>query len=72
MKNICQEIKKFMMHPTVHTLVLALTAMYLMFGVLNAGFILVQVLASLVDFFFNHLSTDWNIIHIGDWRVVFG
>jgi membrane-bound ClpP family serine protease len=71
MKNICQEIKKFMMHPTVHTLILALTAMYLMFGVLNAGFILVQVLASLVDFFFNHLSTHGDIIHIGDWRIIF-
>jgi membrane-bound ClpP family serine protease len=62
MKDIFKQVKKFMMHPTVHTLILALTAMYLMFGVLNAGFILVQVLASLVDFFFHHLPTDWNVI----------
>jgi len=61
-----------MMHPTVHTLVLALTAMYLMFGVLNAGFILVQVLASLVDFFLNHLPTDWNIVNVWDRGIVFG
>jgi len=72
MKDIFKELKKFMMHPTVHTLVLALTAMYLMFGVLNAGFILVQVLASLVDFFLNHLPTDWNIVNVWDRGIVFG
>jgi membrane-bound ClpP family serine protease len=72
MKDIFKKLKKFMMHPTVHTLVLALTAMYLMFGVLNAGFILVQVLASLVDFFLNHLPTDWNIVNVWDRGIVFG
>jgi len=58
MKNICQEIKKFMMHPTLHSLIIALTALYLMFGVLNAGFILVQVLYSIGSFFAenNHLT----------------
>lgn len=72
MKDIFKELKKFMMHPTVHTLVLALTAMYLMFGVLNAGFILVQVLASLVDSFLNHLPTDRNIVNVWDRGIVFG
>jgi membrane-bound ClpP family serine protease len=62
MKNILKEIKKFMMHPTLHSLVLALTAMYLIFGVLNAGFIMISVLANLVDFLFQHLPTDWSII----------
>lgn len=51
MKNIWKDIKKFMMHPTLHSLVLALTAIYLMFGVMNAGFILVQVLYSIGSFF---------------------
>jgi membrane-bound ClpP family serine protease len=51
MKNICDNLKKFIMHPTLHSLVLALTAIYLMFGVMNAGFILVQVLYSIGSFF---------------------
>lgn len=72
MKDIFKEVKKFMMHPTVHTLVLALTAMYLMFGVLNAGFILVQVLASLVDFFFHHLPAHGNVVHVWNGGIVFG
>jgi membrane-bound ClpP family serine protease len=62
MKDIFKELKKFMMHPTLHTLIVALTAMYLMFGVLNAGFIMVGVLANLVDFFWNHLPSDWSVI----------
>jgi hypothetical protein len=58
MKNIWKDIKKFMMHPTLHSLVLALTAIYLMFGVMNAGFILVQVLYSIGSFFVenNHIT----------------
>jgi len=51
MKNICQKIKKLLMNPTLHSLIMALTAMYLLFGVLNAGFILVQVLYSIGSFF---------------------
>jgi membrane-bound ClpP family serine protease len=73
MKNILKEIKKFMMHPTVHSLILALTAMYLLFGVLNAGFIMVQVLANLVDFFYHHLSsTNGSVIYIWNRAIVFG
>ena len=71
MKDIFKELKKFMMHPTVHTLVLALTAMYLLFGVLNAGFIMVQVFASLVDFLFHHLSTDGDVIHMWYRGIIF-
>jgi membrane-bound ClpP family serine protease len=58
MKNICNNLKKFMMNPTLHSLVLALTAIYLMFGVMNAGFILVQVLYSIGLFFVenNHIT----------------
>jgi len=51
MKNICQKIKKLLMNPALHSLIMALTAMYLLFGVLNAGFILVQVLYSIGSFF---------------------
>jgi hypothetical protein len=71
MKDIFKEIKKFMMHPTLHSLIIALTALYLMFGVLNAGFIMVQVLASIVDFFFNHSSTHGDVIHMWLGRIVF-
>jgi hypothetical protein len=71
MKDIFKELKKFMMHPTVHTLVLALTAMYLLFGVLNAGLIMVQVFASLVDFLLHHLSTDGGVIHMWLGGIVF-
>jgi membrane-bound ClpP family serine protease len=71
MKNICNSLKKLMMHPTLHSLVLALTALYLMFGVLNAGFIMVQVLASIVDFFFHNSSTHGDIIHMWLGRIVF-
>jgi len=39
------------MNPALHSLIMALTAMYLLFGVLNAGFILVQVLYSIGSFF---------------------
>ena len=72
MKDIFKEVKKFIMHPTVHSLILALTAMYLLFGVLNAGFIMVQVLVSIVDFFFNHSSTNGSIIYIWNRAIVFG
>lgn len=71
MKNIYEKIKYFLLHPTVHSLIVALTAMYLLFGVLNAGFILVQVLASLADFFFNNLPTNWNIVNVWDRGIVF-
>ena len=71
MKYIFKEVKKFMMHPTLHSLIVALTAMYLLFGVLNAGFIMVNVLASLVDFFFHHLPTDWSIVYIWNRAIVF-
>jgi len=71
MKNICDNLKKFIMHPTLHSLILALTALYLMFGVLNAGFIMVQVFASLVDFLLHHLSTDWDVVHMWLGRIVF-
>ena len=72
MTRIYENIKKFIKSPALHGLLVALTAMYLMFGVLNAGFILVQVLASLVDFFLNHLPTDWNIVNVWDRGIVFG
>lgn len=62
MKELCKILKDVMLHPTFHSLAVAATAMYLIFGVLNAGFILIQVLASLADFFLNHLPTDWNIV----------
>ena len=71
MKNICDNLKKFIMHPTLHSLVLALTALYLMFGVLNAGLIMVQVFASLVDFLLHHLSTDWDVVHMWLGRIIF-
>jgi hypothetical protein len=72
MKDIFKEVKKFMMHPTLHSLIVALTAMYLIFGVLNAGFIMVQVLASLADFFFHHLPSHWDVVHIWNRAIVFG
>jgi membrane-bound ClpP family serine protease len=70
MKNICDKLKKLMMNSTLHSLVLALTALYLMFGVMNAGFIMVQVVASMVDFFFNHSSTHGDIIHMWNRTVI--
>jgi len=51
MKDIIKSIKELLLHPTFHSLVVAVTAIYLMFGVLNAGFILVQVLYSIGSFF---------------------
>jgi len=72
MKDIFKEVKKFIMHPTVHSLILALTAMYLLFGVLNAGFIMVQVLVNIIDFFFNHSSTNGSVIYIWNRAIVFG
>jgi len=71
MKNICQEIKKFMMHPTLHSLILALTTIYLIFGVMNAGLIMVSVLVNIVDFFFNHSSTHGDIIQLWNRAVIF-
>jgi hypothetical protein len=58
MKDIIKSIKELLFHPTFHSLVVAVTAIYLMFGVLNAGFILVQVLYSIGSFFAenNHLT----------------
>jgi membrane-bound ClpP family serine protease len=55
MKNIIQRIKKVIKNSSVQSLIVALTAMYLMFGVLNAGFIMVQVTMSLLEFFYTHL-----------------
>jgi hypothetical protein len=71
MKELLKLIKELLLHPTLHSLVLALTAMYLMFGVLNAGFIMVNVLANLIDFFFHHLSSDWYVVYIGNGAMVF-
>ena len=72
MKYVYEKIKYFLLHPTVHSLVVALTAMYLLFGVLNAGFIMVNVLAQIIDFFFHHSSTHGNIIHMWLGGIVFG
>jgi membrane-bound ClpP family serine protease len=71
MKDIFKELKKFMMHPTLHSLIVALTTMYLMFGVLNAGFIMVQVAASIIEYIFGHLPTDWDVVHMWLGRIVF-
>jgi glycosyltransferase involved in cell wall biosynthesis len=70
MKNICNNLKRLIMHPTLHSLILALTAIYLMFGVLNAGFIMVQVLANLIDFFFHHSFTHGDVISMGLGRII--
>jgi membrane-bound ClpP family serine protease len=72
MKELFKSIKQLLLHPTLHSLVLALTAMYLIFGVMNAGFIMLSVVANLVDFFFHHSSTHGDIIHIWYRAIVFG
>ena len=70
MKDIIKLIKRFSLNPTLQSLVLALTATYLMFGVLNAGFIMVQVLTNLIDFFFHHLPSDWSIVYVWDRTII--
>ena len=54
MSKICTAFKEVIVNPTLHTLLVALFAMYLLFGVLNAGFIMVQVLAIILEFFYSH------------------
>ena len=71
MKELLKLIKELLLHPTLHSLVLALTAMYLMFGVLNAGFIMVNVVANLVDFFLHHSSTHGDVVYIGYRAIIF-
>jgi len=71
MKNILKDIKKFMMHPNVHSLILGLTTIYLIFGVMNAGLIMVSVLANIVDFFVNHSSTHGDVVLMGLGRIIF-
>ena len=71
MKDIYKNLKKLIMHPTLHSLVLALTAIYLMFGVMNAGLIMVQVVANIVDFFVNHSSTHGDVVLMGPGRIIF-
>ena len=70
MKDIFKEVKRFLRHPTLHSLILALTAMYLLFGVLNAGFIMISVLASLADFFWNHLPFDWSVVYVWNRTII--
>lgn len=67
MKELYKILKDVVLHPTFHTLAVALTAMYLIFGVLNAGFIMVQVAASIIDYIWSHLPTNWYIVHIRLW-----
>ena len=71
MKDIFKEVKRFLCHPTLHSLILALTAMYLLFGVLNAGFIMVQVLANIAEFLYHHLPADWSVVYIGYRAIIF-
>ena len=65
MKRVIKHTKRIITNATMRSTVLALTTMYLLFGVLNAGFILVQVLFSVGEFFLNHLPFFGNIINHG-------
>lgn len=71
MKELCKILKDLVLHPTFHTLAVALTAMYLIFGVLNAGFIMVQVAASIIDYIWSHLPANWNVIHVWYRGIIF-
>lgn len=62
MKELYKILKDVVLHPTFHTLAVALTAMYLIFGVMNAGFIMVQVAAAIVEYIWGHLPANWNIV----------
>ena len=55
MKRVIKHTKRIITNATMRSTILALTTMYLLFGVLNAGFIIVQVLFSVGEFVVNHL-----------------